>query len=276
MGIFLGMMLLGWGDVLKPNQGEPQSIGFYSSGCISGAETLPLDGIGYQVMRPSRNRFYGQPSTIQFVQNLGKTLAALQSGILLGDMSQPRGGPMVSGHASHQVGLDIDVWFWTHPEQNNRSLTSQEREKLPFITMLGPDGLVDTKKFTAEHINKLRVAALSPGVERIFVNPAIKTYLCAITPEKESAWLHALRPWAGHDEHFHVRLACPANSKLCTPQAPVPAGNGCNEVYPNIMNLEETDESFQDGNPLTFPVQCEAVLKDTTTKNQSVQNLITN
>ena len=141
-------MLLGWGDVVKPNQGDPQSIGFYSSGCISGADTLPLDGDGFQAMRPSRNRYYGQPSTIQFVKNLGKTLAAMNSGVLIGDMSQPRGGPMATGHASHQVGLDVDVWFWTHPEQNQRLLTLEEREKLPFISMLGSNGLVDPLRFT--------------------------------------------------------------------------------------------------------------------------------
>jgi penicillin-insensitive murein endopeptidase len=256
MGIFLGMMLLGWGDVLKPNQGAPQSIGFYSNGCISGAETLPLEGTGFQVMRTSRNRYYGQPSALHFVETLGRTLSAIQSGALIGDISQPRGGPMVSGHASHQIGLDIDVWFWTHPDQHIRSLSHEEREQLPFISMLGADGQVDQTKFTQEQITKLKIAASFPGVERIFVNPAIKKYLCNVIPVKESDWLHALRPWAGHHEHFHVRLACPKDSKLCVPQPPVPAGNGCNEI-----------ESLHDENPVTFPAQCEAVLKDTSIKN---------
>lgn len=256
------MMLLGWGDVLKPNQGTPQSIGFYSSGCISGADALSKEGTGFQVMRLSRNRFYGHPSTIQFVQNLGATLSALNSGVLVGDMSQPRGGPMVSGHASHQVGLDVDIWFWTHPEINTRSLTLEERDTLPFVSMLDADQKVDPAKFTADQILKLKIAALSPNVERIFINPAIKSYLCAITPAKESAWLHALRPWAGHHEHFHVRMACPKDSPLCTPQAPVPAGNGCSEI-----------EAFHDETPLALPAQCEAVLKDPSVKTQAVWNL---
>jgi len=262
------MMLLGWGDVLKPNQGLPQSIGFYDSGCLSGAVTLPLEGTGFQVMRPSRNRYYGQPSMILFIENLGKSLTALNSGILIGDISQPRGGPMPTGHASHQIGLDVDVWFWTHPEQNTRSLTTEERENLPFVSMLGDNGLVDTTKFTSEQISKLKFAATSPGVERIFVNPAIKTYLCATLaegrPESESAWLHVLRPWAGHDEHFHVRLACPkdANGSIgtCISQAPQPAGNGCHEVYPvpsPTLNFLSTEFSPTEG----LPSQCDAVLK---------------
>jgi penicillin-insensitive murein endopeptidase len=270
MGLFFGMMLLGWGDVLKPNQGAPESIGFYANGCLSGASTLPQDGTGFQVMRPSRNRYYGQPSTLQFIQNLGKSLAVVNSGILIGDISQPRGGPMPTGHASHQIGLDVDVWFWTHPEQNTRLLTVEERETLPFVSMLGSNGLVDPTLFTEEKILKLKLAATSPGVERIFVNPAIKTYLCATIaqnkPDADSAWLHTLRPWAGHDEHFHVRLACPpdsSNSKnLCVAQAAVAAGNGCNEVYPKLMDMVDM-RAFDDTTttPPQLPVQCDAVLK---------------
>ena len=260
MGIIFGMLFLGWGDVLKPNQGVTESIGFYSSGCLSGAETLPLEGPGFQGMRRSRNRFYGQPSTLKFIENLGAALLEHHSGVLVGDISQPRGGPMTNGHASHQIGLDVDFWFWTHPEQNTRSLTTEERETLPFITMLTPDGKVDLTKFTQEQILKLKLAATSPGVERIFVAPAIKKYLCTTIPDSESAWLHPLRPLAGHDEHFHVRLACPKESKHCVTQAAVPPGNGCNEVdeKPGIAPQET---------PLTFPVQCDAVLKDPSTKD---------
>jgi hypothetical protein len=32
-------------------------------------------------------------------------------GLYIGDISQPRGGPMTSGHASHQIGLDADIWM---------------------------------------------------------------------------------------------------------------------------------------------------------------------
>jgi penicillin-insensitive murein endopeptidase len=31
-------------------------------------------------------------------------------------------------------------------------------------------------------------------------------------------------------EHFHVRLACPADDATCNDQAPVPAGDGCDET----------------------------------------------
>ena len=76
----------------------------------------------------------------------------------------------------------------------------------------------------------LRLAVDDPRVDRIFVNPAIKEALCKITSPDDREWLRRIRPWYGHDEHFHVRLACPADSPLCEPQAPPPPGDGCQEV----------------------------------------------
>jgi penicillin-insensitive murein endopeptidase len=70
----------------------------------------------------------------------------------------------------------------------------------------------------------LRLATEDPRVDRIFVHPTIKAALCRM-PDR--SWLHKIRPWYGHDEHFHVRLACPADSPDCTGQAPVPSGDGC-------------------------------------------------
>jgi len=259
MGTLLGMMLLGWGDVLRPTAGMPEPIGFYSKGCIQGALTLPHDGIGFQVMRPSRNRFYGHPHTLQFIQNLGASLAAAQTNILIGDISQPRGGPMTSGHASHQVGLDVDVWFWSHPEQHQRSLTAEERETVPMVSMLNDKKEVDPTKFTATQILKLKTAATSPEVERIFVNPAIKSYLCKTIPAAESAWLRTLRPWAGHHEHFHVRLACPKDAKDCVSQEPQPAGNGCNELPFNPTMIAEED-SAEHSVTAELPNRCQSVL----------------
>jgi murein endopeptidase len=33
----------------------------------------------------------------------------MERGLLIGDMSQPRDGPMLYGHSSHQIGLDVDI-----------------------------------------------------------------------------------------------------------------------------------------------------------------------
>lgn len=219
-----------WSRVLTPTNGPATSIGFYANGCISGARTLPLEGSGFQVMKTLRNRYYGHPDLIDFITRLAAKLDAVNSAILIGDMGQARGGPLPYGHASHQNGLDVDLWYWTHPDQRVRSLTQTECNSLEMKTVLNANGLVDESKFTSETIAKLKFAATDPHVERIFVNPAIKTYLCSTLPTSELYWVHALRPWTGHDDHFHVRLSCSSDSPNCTHQAAQDAGDGCKEV----------------------------------------------
>ena len=61
---------------------------------------------------------------------------------------------------------------------------------------------------------------------RIFVNAAIKKAMCR-EAGSDRDWLAKVRPWWGHAEHFHVRIACPPDSPECKPQPPVPAGDGC-------------------------------------------------
>ena len=60
---------------------------------------------------------------IKLIERLSREAAADGwPGLLLGDISQPRGGPMLSGHASHQIGLDADIWLNPMP---NRKLSAR-------------------------------------------------------------------------------------------------------------------------------------------------------
>ena len=96
---------------LTPFPGPPRSIGGYADGCLIGAK-LPLDGPTWQVMRPSRNRNWGHPSLIDFLKRFADNAKGIGwNGLLVGDISQPRGGPMINGHSSHQIGPDADIWF---------------------------------------------------------------------------------------------------------------------------------------------------------------------
>ncbi len=96
---------------------QPQSIGFYAKGCLAGAVALPTDGPNWQVMRLSRNRRWGHPRMIALLEKLSHDAARDGwPGLLVGDISQPRGGPMLTGHASHQVGLDADIWLTPMPK----------------------------------------------------------------------------------------------------------------------------------------------------------------
>jgi penicillin-insensitive murein endopeptidase len=209
----------------KPIPLAARSIGFYSQGCLAGAVALPVNGPTWQVMRLSRNRNWGHPTLIAFLERLaGKAKKIGWKGLLVGDLSQPRGGPMPSGHNSHQVGLDADIWFTPMPD---RKLSREEREGVSAVDMVREDRLdVDPQVWTHERTELVRSAALEPEVERIFVNAAIKKALCR-EAGSDRDWLAKVRPWSGHDHHFHVRIFCPADSPQCKPQPPPEPGDGC-------------------------------------------------
>lgn len=263
-----------FGGVTLPTQGPPQSIGFYAKGCLSGAVALPADGPTWQAMRPSRNRHWGRPEIISVVERLSQDAAKLDGwpGLLVGDISQPRGGPMFNGHASHQIGLDADIWLTPMPK---RILTPVERETMPFTTMLEKDKFltIDPDVWTEAHARLLMRAASYPQVERIFVNPAIKKKMCDIWTGDRSN-LGKLRPEYGHDSHFHIRLRCPAGSIGCTAQPPVNAGDGCDKTLawwftpapwakpapapvpkPNVVPVKPREIMVAD-----LPAACQAVL----------------
>lgn len=215
-----------WSAVRAPTAGAAQAIGGYAKGCVAGAVALPPEGPGYQVIRLQRSRYYGHPVLIQFLRDFGRRMEQAHLGTaLVGDMSQPRGGPMSFGHASHQIGLDADIWL----RLDLPSLPREKRENLQEVRMTtGSVVRVNPEVFTTRQMEMIRLAASDPRVSRIFVNPAIKLALCQRTWADRS-WLRLIRPWWGHDAHFHIRLHCPADSPDCEEQKALPAGDGCED-----------------------------------------------
>lgn len=218
-----------WEKIKVPVQGKVQSIGGYSNGCIIGAEPLALKGEGYQVIRSIKNRYYGHPQLLSYLQNLGKKAKAEGiPPILIGDMGMPAGGRFSSGHASHQTGLDADIWLRFGPMDDE---TARNPAGLVTIMVDRARNVVDERLWTANHTKLLKLAASDSRVDRIFVNPAIKVKLCN-TAGSDRGWLRKIRPWYAHDSHFHVRLTCPSDAPNCENQAPVPVGDGCGaELY---------------------------------------------
>lgn len=217
-----------FGGVTLPTRAEPGAVGFYSKGCLAGGVAIPTDGPTWQAMRLSRNRRWGHPQMISLIEQFSQDATKIGwPGLLLGDISQPRGGPMLNGHASHQIGLDADIWFTPMP---NRLLSAKEREDQPFISMLQKDKFltVDPKRWTTNHAELVMLAASYPQVERVFVNPAIKKKLCE-TWKGDRSDLGKVRPIYGHDAHFHIRIKCPKGATDCKPQAAVTAGDGCDK-----------------------------------------------
>lgn len=214
---------------------RPAPLGSYAKGCIAGAVQLPESGPTWQAMRLSRNRNWAHPTTVDFVQKLSAFAAKMPGwkGLYIGDMSQPRGGPMLSGHRSHQIGLDIDVWMLP-PQRLN--LTRRERENISSISLRRAKGAYINDKFTRQHMEIMKKAAQDPRTARIFVFPGAKVAMC--NAEKGNRkWLRKIRPWYGHHYHFHVRLSCPRGARGCVDQAPPPPGDGCADAQKWVNDI---------------------------------------
>ena len=217
-----------------PSQQDPMPIGSYARGCAAGMVQLPETGPTWQAMRLSRGRNYGQPVMVQYLMDLSQQAAALGwgRGLYIGDISQPRGGPMTSGHASHQIGLDADIW-WLAPR--SLGLTRAERESISSIPMRSADQRSVTESWGPKARALIQTAASDPRVDRIFVAAAIKIEICKTATAADKKWLQKIRPVAGHDTHFHVRLKCPKGARSCETQKPTVAdlskgGTGCDDT----------------------------------------------
>lgn len=245
----------------------PAPIGSYANGCLAGAVALPQSGPTWQAMRLSRDRNWGHPALISFIERLSQTAAAQPgwAGLYVGDLSQPRGGPMLTGHASHQMGLDADIWMLP-PERLD--LTAAERERISSISTRRASGAYVNGNWSRAHHDIIKAAAQDPAVARIFIFPGAKVQMCN-DAVGDRAWLRKVRPWAGHHTHFHVRLACPPGARGCVDQEPPPPGDGCDDARDwvrNILSPPPPDPSAPRPAPardLTLadlPAQCSAVL----------------
>ncbi len=245
-----------------------QPFGSYAKGCMAGGVALAETGPTWQAMRLSRNRNWGHPEVVDFIQDLSRVAASQPGwkGLYVGDISQPRGGPMLTGHRSHQMGMDADIWMLP---PKRLDLTRAERENISSISLRRANGAYTNDNWTRQHHEIMKAAAKDPRTARIFVFPGAKVRMCKDATGDRS-WLRKIRPWWGHHYHFHVRLKCPSGSTDCVNQSPPPAGDGCADAQQwvnNILNPPPPDPNAPAPKPrreLTMadlPGQCVSVLQ---------------
>jgi len=227
-----------WGKITHPTaHSSAQIYGSYTSGCILGGEALPEEGEGYKVVNTYRNRYYAHSSLTSMIKSWGQWSKEKKLGTLVvGDLSQPAGGPLTGAHRSHQIGLDVDL----------RLHLLTPGQKIKNRNQFSSTDVVQCKTTKAQKINYqfmpqkwpvsttqlLQKIASEKNVERLFVSAGIKKYLCAAFPDYP-VWLKKIRPEWGHTSHFHVRLRCPEGMDQCQGQPPIPvdvtdtSGVGC-------------------------------------------------
>jgi penicillin-insensitive murein endopeptidase len=247
-----------WSHVTSPSPGPARSIGLPGAGCVQGAVALSQRDPKYVLVHPERKRDFGHPDLIAYLREVAAAAGKHKLGPLyIGDLGQARGGPTPTGHRSHQNGLDVDVWYGppAKPIRAGKSAT--------------PPSVVDlrTNKMSPAWDRRaaglVELAASVPSVDRIFVHPAVKRALCE-DKTRRGSWLARVRPWWGHQDHFHVRLRCPANSPDCTAQPPLTGGEGCDASLNWWFSTDAKTTASKRGPPgegaPAMPQPCDALL----------------
>ncbi|KPQ08808.1 MAG: penicillin-insensitive murein endopeptidase MepA [Rhodobacteraceae bacterium HLUCCA09] len=265
-----------FGRIDAPSRERAEAIGSYAKGCAAGLVQLPETGPTWQAMRLSRNRNWGHPEAIAFIVDLSEFATRVGwKGLYVGDISQPRGGPMTSGHQSHQIGLDIDIWM---KPATRLDLSRAQRESLSSISVRSVDQRAVNGNWTRAHHEILKRAAQDSRVDRVFVTPPVKIEMCKTARRSDRDWMQKIRPIYGHHYHFHVRLKCPGGNRACETQRPTVSelskgGDGCDDTlmwwvtdYLNPPKVQKPAEpapkrrSARDYTLADLPRQCQQVL----------------
>ena len=234
-------------------------VGTAGAGCIEGARELPAEGPGWQTIRASQSAFWGAPTTLAALAELARRAEAAGLGPLyMGDISGPLGGPLRGGHASHQRGIDADVYLAVGPKP---ALTAAQRDSLDPPSVVRPDGrAVDPAHWNDGIARLIRLAAELPDVQRVLVNPAIKARLCR-DAGADRAWLQKVRPWWGHAAHMHLSFLCPPGQAACVNMAPPPPGDGCDATLDWwFAQLGKPAAPAKPTAPPVMPAFCRALL----------------
>jgi len=186
--------------VVQPPAAVPsRAVGLPWRGRLVGGVLLPPYGVGYLSWDPIRKQIPNRPwrrwGTDRLVALLQWVAAEFEAAhpfhpvVLIGDLSRPRGGVFDErfgglGHASHQNGLDADVFY---PRTDGRPRSAWR------------PGQVD--RVLAQDLVDRFVAA---GAERVFVGPRLGLR----GPRR------VVQPLVHHNDHLHVRI----------PKRPVPGG----------------------------------------------------
>jgi penicillin-insensitive murein endopeptidase len=207
---------------------DTMAIGYYSNGSLKNSEDLLSRSASVHKILKSRNRSFATKELVDLIEDVATEMNNRFDNIekmQVGDLSAKIGG-FVSGHSSHQNGLDVDIVYYT----NDQKLQAMDNSYwTQFFVSNGK-----LKNFSLSknwHLFKLLVNR--HPINRIFVDPVIKKAMCDYASSigefnSNIEVLRRLRPLSTHhDTHLHIRLKCPQDDLSCSDQGQPPAGSGC-------------------------------------------------
>lgn len=184
-----------------------------------------------ELVNINNKRYYGTYELVELILSIGYAAKEMNISqkLQVNTLSQKSGGPL-SGHKSHQNGLDADIGFFV----------KDFRKEMSFPKVVVGNAM--TSNFLAKEtlllFKSLIKNSKSAVVDRIFVHPTIKAGLCKkavemglvdakYTSGEGVEILRRLRPLEGHDNHFHLRIKCSKYQRTCRQSQEMPPGAGC-------------------------------------------------
>ncbi len=127
-----------FGRKAEPAPLAARALGWYAEGCLAGAIGAADQRQTWQVMRLSRNRNWGHPNLVAMPRAACRDRERRSAGTDCWSATcrSRAADRCCTGHASHQVGLDADIWLTPMPE---RELTRKEREEMSATMMVAAD-----------------------------------------------------------------------------------------------------------------------------------------
>ncbi len=194
-----------------------QSKGFYSRrGHITNATQLTTN-LGDSVANSGRRHSqYGSGLLTKTLEFTTREFSRLHPGVpvCINDLSRDSGGRL-SGHGSHQNGLDVDISFPS---------TGSDCQRSPFTNWRTLDGPDDS--FRQKNWDLLKLLISTERVNILFVDRAFAEALCRhakkpstnTTKAERNKIFKKLKHWDGHTKHYHVRMTCNTQNEGCITQ----------------------------------------------------------
>jgi penicillin-insensitive murein endopeptidase len=214
-------------SVGRVSDGSSLAYGMHNRGSLAAGAPLPLRGEGYLIPPTwaQRGLHYGTDELVSLVVRASRRVAAELPGATLyvGDLSPRRGGAS-QWHRSHQTGQDADLMFYALDEKGRPWAVPTT------MPLYGRDGQTKSGSPLRLTFDLPRNWAL---VRALLEDPAVDVqYLFVYEPLKEGLLEHAVRIGESpelvakareilhqpgdsqpHNDHFHLRIYCPASDR---------------------------------------------------------------
>lgn len=171
-----------------------------------------------RLKNPERNAVYGHPALVLMLQRTGEQMGREAGGaaLLVGDLSTEFGGAL-AGHRSHQSGRDADVGFFALDARGR----SRQLDRL--IAFDGEGKAKDGSGLRFDDYRNWLLVQMWLRDQRavvrwVFVSSPLRQRLLDFARERPAfrqygdaaaKLLVQPRNSSAHDDHFHVRVACP-------------------------------------------------------------------